>query len=486
MRRPRQARRARVRALASALVVIAVAACGPEDSGSPGKRGAPPGPTPRPNILLISVDTLRADHLGGYGYGRPTSPFLDEFATRGARFEHCLAQAPNTAPSHMTVMTSLYPTAHGVSNSALPEAIVPPAATPHLAQLLREEGYATAGFTDGGPTRAHFGFGPGFDVYDSSAEDIADKVDRTLAWLDARDDASEPFFVFMHTYEVHAPYLPPAEQRARFVPPDYDGFILDMLVDEHGRWRSRNDGVFHELWRRTDEFTPADVEFLIGLYDGGIAHTDAHLGRLVDELAARELSDDTVIVIMSDHGEEFGEHGAFSHKQLHREVLHVPLILVGPGIAPDTVVAEGVGLIDLAPTLLDLLDIEPPTHFQGRSLRGHFDTTRRAPAAHPLFAEFVAPGVAPIAMSVEAEGLKYLSRRIGLPLQSLFDLAADPGETTRLGSSADVADYKRLRELIERWLATNLALAERHAAHPGDRDAEAPEEIIDELRQLGY
>ena len=307
----------------------------------------------KPNLILISIDTLRADHLGCYGYPLQTSPFLDALSRKeeAVLFENCIAQAPNTAPSHMSIFTSLFPTVHGVPNvTAEPTALELklPEPVKSLALVLNDAGYRTAGLTDGGYLDPFMGFGQGFDTYDCTYERIARKVDRALQWIEVNESREEPFFLFMHTYEVHAPYIPPAPFHARFTG-DYSGWIREYCFGSDSE-KAVAAGGFKDLFKRRGEFTEEDVAYLKGLYDGEIAYMDSELQRFFSALERKGITENTVIVILSDHGEEFGEHGEFSHKQLYDEVVHVPLILLLPCGQFDMIrhrVEEQVSLIDV-------------------------------------------------------------------------------------------------------------------------------------------
>ena len=302
-----------------------------------------------PNVLLISIDTLRADHLGSYGYPRPTSPRLDQLAREGARFETAVAPTSWTLPSHMSLLTGLDPLLTGVyvDTRSLPRG------TDTLALRLAKLGYATGGVVSGGYLNAKWGFARGFDYYDDFSVGKrhfgADKQEITsphilqLAnrWLDQwqQRDSRRPFFLFLHFYDVHYDFNPPPPYDTMF-DPDYQGTLTGLDFDT-------NPALKPGLPQR-------DLEHLLALYDGEIRHLDDHLGRFFDSLAERGVFDNTIVAVTSDHGEEFGEHGRFGHREtLYDEVLLIPLIVRFPAkIAPGTVVREQVRLIDVGPTLL--------------------------------------------------------------------------------------------------------------------------------------
>jgi arylsulfatase A-like enzyme len=445
-------------------------------------------PSPaKPNLLLISLDTLRADHLGCYGYPLPTSPFID--ALSGMKhvvlFERCIAQAPNTAPSHMSLFTSLYPTVHGVPNLA-PEAkrsrFHHSRHTRTLAQVLKEAGYDTAGITEGGYLNPVFGFEQGFDTYECSYAGIKRKVDQAIAWLEERRRSNTPFFLFLHTYEVHAPYLPPEPFRTRFTG-DYEGWIKSHCFGEEATDRNRLDG-FADIFTRRQEFTAEDIRYLTGLYDGEIAYTDQELARLFHTLEAEGLAKDLVVVLLSDHGEEFGEHGEFSHKQLYDEVVHVPLLIGLPHDAPSIKtrrVKAQVSLIDVMPTLLDLLGVEPPAYLQGQSLCPLWQG--QAPAApRPAFSALIDFDPAPLLCAIRRGDRKLLDLLSGQQFE-LYDLAQDPGESRNV-LEAFPKEGKQLFEMLGNWRTDGLKMRERYKAMPVEGQV-APD-LYEELKQLGY
>ena len=320
------------------------------------------------DVLLIVIDTLRADILSSYGYPKPTSPVLDALAADGIRFDEALTQAPNTATSHATLFTGLTPWTHRVANLTSLEmgtAGLPPAFTT-IAERFKANGYRTAAFTDGGPLGNAWNLMQGFDHLEGKFEGVEAKVDQMMAWMQAEgSDASQSNFVFFHTYQVHEPYLPPLDLAAEFNSnPGYDGPVKDS---EQRARALRNSGEETEpngkiLYEHKADFTPADVQYLFDLYTAELAFTDQQLGRLFDALKAQERFDDMTIIVTSDHGEEFGEHGEYGHIQLHRETLRVPLIIRFPrgqdgpwDELRGAVVTERVNQVDVHATLVELV-----------------------------------------------------------------------------------------------------------------------------------
>lgn len=468
-------------------------------------------PEPRPNVVLVSIDTLRADHLGCYGYERDTSPRLDRFAERSIRYANALAPAPWTLPSHASMLTGRDPFEIGVSDirSTIPHDVAT------LAELLSQAGYQTAAFVDS--TRRGFvggerGFARGFEAFHHAPHvedwtyryDMAATVDAAQALLHERD-AARPFFLFLHTKTVHsvsglgtrgrqpprkrdldgdadAPYHTPAAYRQRFL----DGGAVRF------RWTDRKTGrggvnYLLDLNERMREgsfdassFPPEQLDELIGLYDGGIYYVDEQLGRLLDTLDETGLSEDTIVVVTADHGEEFLEHGQFFHEQLYGELLRVPLLLHDPRDPAETrgrTVESFVALADVTPTILERVGLPVPREMTGRPLPASESDGRAADT--PLFSATVCERDDEQwkNSAVHSEGYKLVRQRLGVEPYSaeLYDVAADPFDRRPLDGREELE--ARLQTLLDAWLAD--------AVHAGD-ELELDEETLDGLRALGY
>lgn len=449
-----------------------------------------PSSEPRPNLLLVSIDTLRADHLGCYGYDRPTSPFLNRLAERDGMllFEQCIAQSSTTAPSHMTLMTSLYPVVHGVPNIPPKDdvgLIKLPKETKTLARVLAGAGYRTAAVVDGGYLEPVFGFESGFESYDCAYEGVASKVDKTLAQIEKLSEADEPWFFFMHTYEVHAPFLPPSPYRERFTS-GYDGWVRAYCEELDAAEDKRLDG-FSELFKRRGEFDEADVRYLIGMYDGGIAFTDRELERLFNGLEKGGHLSDLVVVIVSDHGEEFGEHGEFSHKNLYDNVVHVPLMILLPEALQPRMGADPgakrvpwqVGLIDVMPTMLQLAGVNAPPYLQGRSLVPLFEGGGEDA---PAFSEVIDYGPDPLCHGIRLGRYKVLNYASGEHYE-LFDLEADQGERENRAAEPP-REAKELLHALDDQRKINQRMRDLFRAD--QEKGVLPPEIEKNLRELGY
>jgi arylsulfatase A-like enzyme len=407
----------------------------------------------RLNIILIGVDTLRQDHLGCYGYERATSPNIDELAGRGVLCANAVSQCPWTLPSFASILTSLYPTQHGAGidmNSMR-------TSFPTLAGMLAEEGYATGAVINVAVLSPAFGVDRGFAHYDAAAPGvrrIADEVtERALAWIESEKDG--PFFLFVHYFDPHLSYSPPAPFDTLF-DPGYEGEVGRAFEQETFlRLKDR-------LYTASDRQTRADWAHIEALYDGEIAFTDKAVGDLLAGIRSKGLEDRTLVVLVSDHGEEFMEHGGYGHGHtLFDEVIRVPLIFSLPGRLPEGVrVARQVRPVDIMPTILDLADVDGEYRPEGVSLvpllRGEGPPLPSDGAMFPPHLAY-------------SEGLHRGGERKGvtaypwryvyhLPTgdEVLFNLAEDPGETHNR-----VAEDLESLSLLKSVLFTNfLAMSE--------------------------
>jgi arylsulfatase A-like enzyme len=446
-------------------------------AGGCSEEPAPAGSPLRPNVLMISVDTLRADHVSAYGHDRPTTPAIDALAEEGVLFENAYSHAPVTSVSHMSLLTSLQPEAHGVSmwtdvaTSRLSESI------PTLATVLREHGYQTAARTAGGYMAGVFGFDQGFSAFHETYE-LEQAVDESLEELRSLAKGSErPFCYLLHTFAVHAPYMPEEPYRGMFADPAYSGSILsdrEVLVREAGpEWAAQN----RAYWKRVEPDDPADLQHLRDLYDAGIRRTDDQLARFLRELERSGLLKHTLIVFLSDHGDEFMEHGQFLHKQLYQELLHVPLVIRFAGDRGERFRGRRedalVRLIDVFPTVLDAAGLPIPDHVQGVSLL-------------PLLEGEAAPPEVLLSSwrKRELESLRLGDWKLVVGPQGaeLYDLARDPLERTDLSGRepARVAEMKA--SLAERVDASRRFLGH---ARRGVR-VEPDPATRRRLRALGY
>ncbi len=488
-----------------ATILALTSACGPS--------------APRPlNVAVIVLDTLRADSLGCYGYARPTSPNIDRWAAGSVVFENAQSAAPWTAPSLISLMTSLYPSVHGVVSYDEPGVMSERVVT--LAESLASQSYRTGAFTEGGYAVADFGLGQGFETYENAeiaprepcSEEckshgrLHSNVAHALDWVEARKD--EPFFLFFHTYETHTPFAAPEEFVRRFRP-DWDARAEhERLANVRQRWNQAHEidaAGLQLLAAHREHCAPANDLDLRGLeekmrecgvgaldperlalwrdlYDAEVRYTDAELKPLLARLSAADLRENTIVVLVSDHGEAFGEHGRFGHgAALHEELLRVPLIVRAPNVAPRRV-RDLVRTVDVMPTLLELLDATPQSHaMQGRSLRRLL--TGQSLRGEPSFSHALGqPGREARLWSVR-EGPWRLVWDEERRAAQLFDLARDPQELSDVAAThADVV--ARLMGALRAQCAIEALYVERAAgpAHTAQVDVERARELL----QLGY
>ncbi len=439
------------------------------------------------NVIFISIDTLNPMHLGAYGYERNTSPTIDSLARAGVFFQHAFSHSPKTSPSHMSMFTSLYPSVHKISNwdknqggYSLDHRIIT------LPEILKHAGYRTVAVTGGGNVQSFIGFGDGFDEYDND-----EKVwSRALEWLDqnyhSAQQGDSTFFMFLHTFKVHSPYLPPPPYNTMFGEP-YHGKMVDSEQGLHEIFRKnyKPDDPFpgsHDLfWSVVDKNDPRDVQRLIAQYDGCIRFVnDKMIGALLSRLKKYDLTKNTLIVFTSDHGEEFLQHGDFLHKELYDEHIRVPLIFKFPD--GDTwnqrVVSQQVAMIDLMPTILEYLGLPIPEMVQGTSL---FSILEGKELNLPVMSECIALGDVPdYKKSIRTLDWKYIfwpTKKV----EELYNLPTDPGEQVNVFKEqpAVAADFNR--QIME-WMNDNSQRGQSIRTITKEFD----QATIEKLKSLGY
>jgi len=355
------------------LTSLGLAGCG-QPSHTPQASKGPPW-----NVVLLCLDTVRADHLGAYGHAQATTPALDELAARATVFEDASSTAGWTKPSVPSYMTGTYPSQHGVyEGSARNEAgevtdLLPESATT-LAEVFQQQGFDTAAFVHNAQLRVGNGFEQGFDTYVQSSLDAREIRWHGLDWLDGRT-STDPFFLYLHFLDAHWPYPAPEEFLARFAP-------LEATAKFRGKeskalYSAINDGEY--------QMTSEDRAALVALYDGALAYLDSELARLFAGLEQRGLAENTIVCVIADHGEEFGEHGKVGHGHgLWQDLLHVPWILFVPGRGAQRVDTP-VSLVDLFPTLIGAAGLPVPAGHEG------LDRLADPRTARPILAEHKAP-----------------------------------------------------------------------------------------------
>lgn len=446
------------------------------------------GPPP-PSVVLITIDTLRADHLGCYGYDRPTSGSIDRLAKEGALFERATATVPRTTQSIASILTGRYPGGHGARGlfSILSDANVT------LAEILRDRGFATAAFTSNMFLTPEQGFDQGFEVYENprrrwSGDSAAELTANALAWLDARPPGS-PFFLWVHYLDPHWSYQPQPPYDAAF-DPDFEG-PLTVYEDLALKRLTKGQVIFENRLDRRQ------VDHMIALYDGEIAQVDQALSPLLRRVS--DLAEPVLTVLTSDHGESLGEHGYyFAHGEyLYEPGLRIPLLFHFPGRIPAGLrIGEMAQTIDVAPAILGLLGIDGLQSVDGHPLflPGSSDgPLQAAPGRDILFAEsdfqlihpenprFYLPG--PAGKWSSASNGRY--KLIHIPrgdreIIELYDLASDPGETRNL---ADESAGAGIRGRLLRQLKGFVDYAPGSPSATRDR---LDPDRLEQLRSLGY
>ncbi len=429
----------------------------------------------RPSVVLVSLDTLRADRLGVLGSARPRTPFLDGIAHEGMVFEQATSAAPWTLPAHASLFASLLPFdqhRHWDYNREVP---LPQTL---LAERLREAGYRTAAFTGGGYISSQCGFGQGFEIYEEHDEVLEGGPGKiaaaALAWV--RAVRSVPFFLFVHTYEPHYPYV-----HADFANPADAGRLPPVVSYKEVDAIHRGALILSEAERR----------YVTDLYDGDVAHADRVIGRFLQTLRREGILDRTLVVVLSDHGEELWDrepnyspdHG----HSLYQELIHVPLLVRWPGRVPaGSRIRTPVSLIDLAPTLLALTGLPGDPAHRGKSLARTMQTGEEPPP-QPILAEAIEYG--PDRFMIREGNLKvvltpYPDRfnlvPIPAPPLEVFDLAADPLERHDLSTHLT----KPVAEMVDvLWRRAKRVLS--GPAQEDEGGPPLPEDLLQPLRSLG-
>ncbi|GJM20612.1 MAG: hypothetical protein DHS20C15_05270 [Planctomycetota bacterium] len=462
-------------ALSLALLLCLLAACGSEADESSGEQG-PDDAERRPHVVLISIDTLRADHLSCYGYERETSPVLDALAEEAYLFENVIAASSSTGPSHTSLFTGVLPRVHGIYNE---RPALPSPNLPYLPEMMSKAGWRTAAFADGGILTSDYGFARGYQHFESVYEPFDQKLDDVEQWLQNAPD--DPTFLFVHTYGVHAPYLP-APGHDLFTDPNAFG-TLKKLAETLSARRDRGklaelDGALRLFWKQLDRtsFSEADLIYLKALYDGAIHGVDAGVGRLLGALENKGWLDDAWVIVTSDHGEAFGEHGTFSHRRINQAELWVPLIVRPPGGHSGSRVSARVSHLDILPTLIELLGLRSHPALQGESLwpfESLVDDRRVLATEGTLRQDAVFDGGHKLITGAKQEPKLYA---IDDDPHELTDLAADP---------AMRASVQALRALLDAMRSDAELLVERVGEPIVDVEGLDPERLA-ELRALGY
>jgi len=415
------------------------------------------------NVILISIDTLRADHLSCYGYSKPTTPNIDDFSQDAVLFKRCIAQSSSTLQSHASMLTSLVPLHHGASfakKKALPKGIQT------LAELLKEKGFKTVSFNDGGQLAPAFGLNQGFDVYRSTKKNFDEFtfthiVTQSINWIEENSDRN--FFMFLHTYETHTPYTP-QEKYLELFDQNYAGKLPAYT----------SEGIAQKINRGDLAITEEDRQHIVHTYDAEIKSMDESFQTLIDYLRKKKLYERTIIIFTSDHGEEFNDHGIMaSHSHtLFNELLHIPLIVkFGNSKFASRQVEELVRSIDIMPTILDTLNTKQSPYMEGISLMPLIKGRRPKIDTYAISER-------DMEITLRNECWSIMNERWKLYNSRLYDLKSDAEE------KIDVSDMhmnikKSLRKRAIRFLQANRTFYT-------DKKAKLDKKEKELLKALGY
>ena len=463
------------------------AGCGGRGGGAAGRGGA------HPNVLLITVDTLRPDHLGAYGYGRDTSPNIDSLARRGVLFRTAITAAGRTVQSFPSILTGVYPMVHGLRYEGQSHDVIE--GRPTLTGALRGAGYAAFAVTQGLNVGLHRDFDPGTydpDVYvdpEGRKVFLPTRNDReasrkAVQWLRGRPDKERPFFLWLRYNAPHWPYDAPDPYREMF-DPGYRG--AHTFNQEKAPGLERGDIIFGKT-----RLPAREIQHAAAHYDAEIAYADRAIGDLLEALRGLGLYDRTLVVLTSDHGESLGEHDYFFEHgaYLYDPSVKVPLIVSYPPALPSGRTVESQArTIDILPTVLEIAGIRIPPGLQGVSLvaRALGEAGTPAPLAYSESGRNFYPdnprqyldGVAGKWRMIRGDDFKLiLIPRRPEPIWELYDLRADPGERTNV-----------LERFPQEAARLKAALSDLVAADPARQDQEEPPlppDLEEQLRGLGY
>lgn len=405
----------------------------------------------RPNILLISLDDLRADSLGCYGYQRITSPFIDYIATQGILYENCFVNTHGTFSSHSTILTGLYQASLYCQQSGIDFKVNDKA--PMIQEYLKKNGYFTVGVTDGGLLSKAYGFQRGFDIYNDNGDGIKNGTEKVINYLKENKN-KKPFFVFYHTYDIHSPYNPPEP---------YDKIFGEFKSNIN----PTNDELLkyaHTAWR---DLKKEDLDFLKARYDGSIKYVDDNLLKFFKALEKIGFFENYLLILTSDHGEEFGEHGGLLHRDLlYEELIHIPLIISGTKVPKNKKIKVLCNHIDIMPTAFKFLKIEKPKYLQGEDL---LDLKKR---------KFIFSQYEDRRYSLRTKRWKFILNSDGK--FELYDLSKDKFERENL-SEKNEKFCIFLKNEIKKILANSPNFCTKDY-----ENANLTEEDIEKLKSLGY
>jgi len=438
------------------LLAISVSSCRKQEKA----------PEPQ-HVFLISLDALRADHLGCYGYDRPTSPFLDEFGAQGIRYSKAVCNTHGTPPSHTTMLSSLYQETHRVGygggtpqgqNNCIPEQVQ------LLPEILHNHGWMTVGVTGGGYMSAVFGFFRGFDDFSDRARSVEQGASMIFEKITGAMESGKPVFAMLHTYEIHSPYEPPEEYR-------------EFFGTFHGKISATSDALLPIAAKAKKVLSREDFDYLESQYDGEIRYTDEVLKSLFVRLKESGFLENALVIITADHGEEFGDHGGLLHRgTLYEELVHIPLFVSGPMVEKGIVDPRMVGLIDITPTILDLAGIKKTPIMEGQSLLSR-------PSIHQWnhqrsFMQYTS--VLYALRTPRWKLVEHTTAKNDAARWRLFDLRKNPAESRNVFAKFPEIG-KSLAGELDIWKSRRPKLD-----IPEDRPHHVSRTVLDQLSALGY
>jgi len=419
-----------------------------------------------PNIILISIDALRADHLSCYGYHRNTSPNIDQLAREGVLFKNCFSQATWTLPSHASIFLSQYVWRHKLDDKKKRMGN----SNVTVAEILKDRNYTTWAFVGGGFVSAKYGFSRGFEIYEDKIPgrpgryEISSYINKLLSWLESIK--SRKFFLFIHTCDVHGPYNPPSP-------------YFHLYMKSHYERIKTPKGIQLEKLN-TLELTSEEIKYIMAVYDGCINYVDDRLGELFEKLTHLGIDDNTIIIVTADHGEAFGEHGKLGHHgKPYIEELQVPLIMKGPGIPRNRIYENWAQHIDIIPTILEILNIPQRKELQGRSLLPLMNNCDLEEGFKTYsFGQDKDKPQCPFSMSLRTKEWTYIMNQDGP--DELYDRINDPKEQDNVIEKRPMIAQK-LKEELEDFIALTGEGKPRVA-----EEAHIDEELKEQLKSLGY
>ncbi|MFH1622512.1 MAG: sulfatase [Candidatus Omnitrophota bacterium] len=436
----------------------------------------------KPNVILIMADALRFDHLGCYGYSRSTTPNIDKLAAKGVVFDQAFVMAPTTMASTASVLTSLYPRQHQAWNmhgeegvKGINDCLVT------LSEILKDNGYKTIGIVSNGHLDSAFGFGQGFDEYyetwkfpgaDNFLADAKHTTEIIVPWI--KKNSQDNFFIFLFFIDPHDPYEPsPAFNKFQN---DYNGQLKDLGDGMHS--------YLNKVILGKASLNTEDIDYLEALYDGEIAYWDWHVSKIIEALEDSNILDNTIIIITSDHGEEFSDHGGVFHGYaIYNEHLHVPLIISGPQLSKaKSRVSSVVRSIDIMPTIFDLLNIEKTEGIMGKSLLPLLESGSTQ-KDRLFFSEMHLKGA--YGKNVHLLSLLKDDWKLIFDLQhnryEMYDLSNDPGEKNNLAAS-NTDKLKQLSKVLSEFASLKSLVEGFGQKEPRQVEQSA----IENLKSLGY